>query len=106
MGCSKKDRGILRELGEQIAEIAALPINEQRSELHGRINNLEKAKPPIHIYEVPWHEMDVINELKLRTKDPFCQGIERDLRRILYLWRHMQGDMVVEPAIIQPPLHS
>ena len=102
MGYSREDRGILRELGEQVAEIGALPVNDQRRELHGRINNLEKAKPTFHIYEIPWHEMDVNDELKLRTKDPFCQGIERDLRRTLYLWRHMQGDMVVEPVIVQP----
>jgi len=103
MGYLKRDKGILRELGEKIAEIAAMPINEQRVELHSRINNLEKAKPTVHIYEVPWHEMDVNDELKLRTKDCFCQGIERDLRRILYMWRRMQGDMVVEPVIAQPP---
>jgi len=70
--------------------------------LHRKINNLEKVKPTIHIYQIPWHEMDVNDELKLRTKDPFCQGIERDLRRTLYLWRHMQGDIVVEPVIVQP----
>jgi len=102
MGYSKKDRDILRELGEQIAEVAAMPINEERRELYTRINNLENAKPTVHIYEVPWHEMDVNDELKLRTKDPFCQGIETDLRRTLYMWRHMQGDMVVEPVIVQP----
>jgi len=79
-----------------------MPVNDQRKELHNRINNLEKAKPTFHIYEIPWHEMDVNDELKLRTKDPVCQGIERDLRRTLYLWRHMQGDMVVEPVIVQP----
>jgi len=102
MGYSRKDRGILRELGEQVAEIGAMPVNDQRKELHNRINNLEKAKPTFHIYEIPWHEMDVNDELKLRAKDPFCQGIERDLRRTLYLWRYMQGDMVVEPVIVQP----
>jgi len=102
MGCSKTDMDILRELGRKIAEIAAAPVNEQRKELHRRINNLEKTKPAIVIYEIPWHEMDVNDELKLRTKDPFCQGIERDLRRTIYMWRHMQGDMVVEPRIVQP----
>jgi len=80
-----------------------MPINEHRRELYRKTNNLEKAKPTVHIYEIPWHEMNVDNELTLRTKDPFCQGIEMDLRRILYSWRHMQGDMVVEPAIEQPP---
>jgi hypothetical protein len=102
VGYSEKDREILRELGRQIAKIAAMPINEQRRELCEKINNLEKTKPIIHIYEIPWHEMDVNDELKLRTKDSFCQGIETDLRRTLYQWRHMQGDMVVEPNVEQP----
>lgn len=102
MGYSKKDMVILRELGKEIAEITSLPVNEERKELRRRISNLEKAKPIIHIYEIPWHEMDVNDELKLRTKDSFCQDIEMDLRRTLYQWRYMQGDMVVEPVIEQP----
>jgi hypothetical protein len=103
MSYSTKDKDILRELGKKISEIAAMPINEQRKELHERINNLKKGKTTVHIFEIPWHEMDVNDELKLRTRDPFCQGIERDLKRTLYKWRHMQGDMVVEPVILQPP---
>ena len=102
MGYSRKDKVILRELGEQVAKIGALPANDQRRDLHWRINNLEKAKPTFHIYEIPWHEMDVNDELRLRTKDTFSQSIERDLRRTLYLWRHIQGDMVMEPVIVQP----
>jgi hypothetical protein len=102
MSYSEKDREILRELGRQIARIGSMSINEQRKELYRKIDNLEKTKPIVHIYEVPWHEMDVNDELNLRTKDPFCQGIEVDLRRTLYQWRHMQGDMVVESMIEQP----
>jgi len=102
MGDLKKDINVLRELGEQVARIATLPINDLRRGLFRRINNLEKAKPTVHIYEIPWHEMDVNDELKLTTRDRFCQGIETDLRRTIYSWRHMQGDMVVEPVIEQP----
>jgi len=102
MDYSKSDRDILHDLGKQIAKIATMPINERRRESNRRINNLERAKPAIHIYEIPWHEMDVNNELKLRAKDPFCQGIEMDLRRTLYMWKHMQGDMVVDAVIVQP----
>jgi hypothetical protein len=104
MSYSKKERNILRNLGGKIAEIAAMPINEKRRELYNKINNLEKVKPIIHIYEIPWHEMDVNDELLLRTKDRFCQRIETDLRRTLYLWKHMQGDMVVDSVLEQPLL--
>ena len=97
-----RDKVILRELGVKIAKIASLPINEQRREMHKKTNNLEKTKPTIHIYEVPWHEMDVNNELKLATQNPFCQRIETDMKRTLYMWRHMQADMVVESTVVQP----
>ncbi len=102
MRYTTNDIATLRELGQEIAEIAALPINEHRTELYERINNLERAKPPVHIYEIPWHEMNLNDELTLTTKDPFCQGIEMELRRTLYSWRHMQADMIVEPVIVQP----
>jgi hypothetical protein len=102
MGYSKGDRDILRDLGKQIAIIASMPINEWRRELYRRINNLERAKPTVYIYEIPWHEMDVNDELKLRSKDPFCQGIEMEMRRTLYMWKHMPGDMVVNASIAQP----
>jgi hypothetical protein len=46
--------------------------------------------------------MDVGGELKLRTKHWFCQGIEQNLRRTLYSWEHMSGDMVVDPVMAQP----
>jgi len=101
-GYSKAERDILRDLGKQIAELAAMPINERRRELRGRINNLERVKPVVYIYEIPWHEMDVNDELRLRTKDPLCQGIETDLRRTLYMWKHMPGDMVVDAVVEQP----
>ena len=102
MGYSNNDKEVLQDLGGQVAKIAAMSINEERRELHRRINNLEKAKPTVLIYQIPWNEMDFNDELKLRTMDPLCQSIETELRRTLYLWRHMQGDMVVEPMITQP----
>ncbi|MBM4085811.1 MAG: hypothetical protein FJ272_13565 [Planctomycetes bacterium] len=103
MSISGSDKAVLRELGKQIAEIAALPIQQKRQENHAAINRLERAKPTILIYQVPWHEMDVDGELTLRTQDPFCQGIELNLRRTLYSWKHMPGDMVVGATISSPP---
>ncbi|MEW6357836.1 MAG: hypothetical protein AB1696_15995 [Planctomycetota bacterium] len=104
MTVPEKDRIILRELGAQIAEIAALPIHQQRRENAARINRLEHAKPTIQIYQIPWHEMDVNGELELKTEAPFCQGIEQNFRRTLYCWNHMQGDMTVWAGIGQGPV--
>jgi len=102
VGIPDGDKTILRDLGKQIAEIGALPIQKVHAENHARISNLQRAKPTILIYQEPWNEMDVDGELQLRCEDGFCRGIEVGLRRTLYSWRHMPGDMVVSPVITQP----
>lgn len=96
------DRGIIRELAKQVAEIAALPVQRETISLWKALNDLRPVRPMVHIDGVPWHEMDVDGELTLRTEDPFCRGVENMLRRILYQWRHMRADMVVEPVIVMP----
>jgi len=95
MGVGAKDKEALRGLGKGIAEIAVLDIQQERRELWAKIENLERAKPAISIYQIPWNEMDVDGALDLKTEDPFCRNIERDLRQTLYCWKHMQADMRV-----------
>jgi hypothetical protein len=94
-----KDREVLRELARQVAEIAALPAQAETIRLWKSLNGLRPVRAMVMIDQIPWHEMDVANELTLRTKDPFCRGIETQLRRSLYLWRHMRVDMVVQPVV-------
>jgi hypothetical protein len=104
---SDHDKGILRELASQLAEIAALPVHAERAELWRRLNDLESSRPMVWINEIPWHEMDVDGELTLRTEDPWAQDQERDLRRTLYQWRHLQGDMIVDDYLSCPlAIHS
>jgi len=99
---SKKDKAVLRELGEKYAAIAAHPANKTRRELWRKLNSIERVKPPIYIYEIPWSEMNINDELTIRTQNPLCQGIEQSLRMTIYQWNHMQGDMVVEPVLYAP----
>jgi hypothetical protein len=99
---SENHRRMLRELGKKVADIASLPINGIRKDLWRRVNGLEKVKPPICIYEIPWNEMDVDGELELKTADPMCRQIEWELRETLYRWHHLQADMVVEPVVYSP----
>jgi len=99
---SKRDRDILRELARKIAEIAALPVQRETICLWKALNGLKPVRPMVMIDQIPWHEMDVDGELALETKDDFCRGIETSLRRTLYSWRHMRGDMVVEPVVEVP----
>lgn len=93
----QSDREVLRELGKQIYEIAASPINEEYVELQKKINDLKMVKPIIYVYEIPWHEMDIYGELKLKTKHPLCRRYEERLRRIIYKWNHGLGSPVEDP---------
>ena len=99
---SQTDRALLRGLAEKVAEIASLPVHKQTIDMWRRLNRLEKVKPMVWINEIPWHEMDVDGELELRATDAFCRIQECQLRRTIYLWKHMRGDMVVEPVFYCP----
>ena len=99
MSPNATDRSILQELGKQVAEIAALPIQQQTIALWKKSNGLKPERPMVMIDQVCWHEMNVNDELTLRTQDEASQKFERDLRRTLYSWKHMRADMVVEPVV-------
>ena len=98
----KKDRDILRALAEQVAEIAALPVQQETIALWKASNDLKPVRAMVMIDQISWHEMEVDGELGLRTEDAFCQSIETVLRRTLYRWKHMRADMVVEPVVDVP----
>jgi len=98
----ENDRVILRELGRELAEAAADPINESRREIQRKINRFERTRPWISIFQEPWHELNVDGELDLRCEDDFCRGIEQGLRQTLFKWRHYPGDMTVSAVSVQP----
>ena len=104
---SNDERDVLRRLVAEQAEIASLPIHKEKAELWRRVNQLEPVRPLVWINEIPWHEMDVDNELTLQTTHPWAQQLETQLRRTLYQWRHMPGDMIVNDYIACPKvIHS
>ncbi len=98
-----EDMEILRGLGRLIVEISASPVNEENAELQRRVNNLEMVKPPVYVYEIPWHEMNVGDELTLRTRHPLCRRYEERLRRLIYKWRHGLGVLVDDPRFSSSP---
>ncbi|MBI5093473.1 MAG: hypothetical protein HZB26_13660 [Candidatus Hydrogenedentes bacterium] len=99
---SAQDRNILRELAGQIAEIAALPAQQETISLWKALNALKPVRPMVMIDQIPWHEMEVEHELTLQCENDFCREYETRLRRTLYRWKHLRGDMVVEPMIDVP----
>jgi hypothetical protein len=96
------DLTILRELAARTAEIAALPVQEQKRQLWRRLNALEPERPMVMIDQVCWNEMNLDDELTLSCEEPECRGYEDFLRRTLFQWKRFRVDMVVEPFLRVP----
>ena len=102
-----RDTEVLRRLASELAGYAALPIHAEKARLWQELNDLRSSRPMVWINEIPWHEMNVDDELTLRTEDPWAQDQERDLRRTLYQWRHLPGDMILSDHLVCPlAIHS
>lgn len=99
---STHDKGIIRSLAAEVAEIAALPAQEKKRGMWRRLNGLKPDRPMVMIDQVCWNEMNVDDELTLRCEDPVCRGYENFLRMTLYQWKHFPVDMVVEPFVRVP----
>jgi hypothetical protein len=99
---NRPDSQVLRELVAQLADIAALPVHQEKAELWRRLNDLASVRPMVWINEIPWHEMNVDDELTLRCENEWCRRQEQSLRRELYQWRHMPADMVVSDYLRCP----
>lgn len=95
----KQDKKILRELAKLKAEYAASDKNETTKQLWKRLNSLNDVRPLIWINEIPWHEMDINDELKLVTQSHFSRYLEIILRRSLYYWRHLEVDNIIEATL-------
>ncbi len=97
-----KDRAIVRELAARLAEIAALPVQNEKRAMWRKLNALKPVRPMVMIDQVCWNEMNVNDELTLHCLDPECRRYEEQLRRTLFQWNHFPVDMVVEPFICVP----
>lgn len=92
----------LRELAKEIAEIAHLPIQNEKKMLWTANNDLKPIRPMVYIDQLPWHEFKALDEMKLRCEDPFLRTVEQGMRETLYRWKHFPCDMVVENRIDIP----
>ena len=95
---STGDKHILRELAKQQMELAADDKNRERESRIRQMHSLKAVRPPVWIDEIPWHEMDINDELALRCESERAREMERDFRRVLFRWKYFQADMVVEDA--------
>ena len=104
---AQKDKEILRRLAAELAEIATLPVHREKARLWAALNDLKSARPMVWTNEICWNEMNVNDELTLGCEHPWAQDQERELRRTIYQWRHLPGDMVVSSYLTCPlAIHS
>jgi hypothetical protein len=94
---TRRDRKILRELAEQEAKIAILPVHKEKIKMWKNLNDLKQVRPMVlfSAHEIPWHEMNVDDELTLITSTEFARALELKIRKTLYRWKHMRVDMIV-----------
>ena len=99
---NQHDIEILRPLLQQYAEIAALPVQDATRKLWLENNSRTGGRPMVLVDQICWDEMDVDGSLRLECQDPYWRDVECDLRRKLYLWKHMPVDKVYNPYLSLP----
>jgi hypothetical protein len=102
MTITKQDKDILRRLASEVAQIAAQPVHREKAGLWKKLNRLEKVRPLVLMYQVPWQEMNVNDELTLQTTDLWAQDLERQFRETIYQWTHFPADMIVPDHLSSP----
>ncbi len=103
---SENDKQILRKLAERYSQIASEEINKERASLWTDLNDLKSKRPMVWINEICWHEMNYNDELTLQCEGEFAKSIEDPLRKTIYQWDHLQGDMVVNNFIDCPAVFT
>ncbi len=96
------DKDILKQLGQEIAEISALSVHKEKAELWQRLNDLEAVRPMVWINEVPWNEMNINDELTLKCQNDWARDLEDRMRKTIFQWKYFPADMVVSDFIECP----
>ena len=96
MRITPEEKDTLRELAKRYAELAALPVQDERRERARDINGLIPRRPMVWIHEIPWHEMDIGGKLRLVCADESAREMEWFFRSALFRWEYFQADAVLE----------
>jgi len=98
----KNDICVIRELAEQVAGIAAKPVQEERRRLWRDHNSFIRTRPPIYMrWFACAHE--VIGQ-DMKCEDPFWRGHESGLRQLV-VQDTLEDDYIIEPWITQRASH-
>lgn len=99
----EREQNILRDLARRVAEIASLPIMEERRGLWRKHNSLSPGRPMILIFpEGAWREL--LPESSLECSDGQARRWEAALRRRIYYHEHFDDDTVIENDWLVPKI--
>ena len=99
-----RDTLVLRALAQQVADIAAKDVQDQRRDLWSRHNSLQRTRPLIYVrWFACWRE--VMPAAHLRCEDPFFRHYEDVLLQSIYQDR-VGDDFIIEPWIAVPAVYS
>lgn len=96
MTYTPKERDLLRELARRVAEIAALPAQQEKRRLWTAHNRLRGERPMVLCYpEGAW--LECIPPDSILCRDPVLYGWEKRLRMQLFCQEQLRDDTIVEP---------
>ncbi len=105
MEFSDRDKEVLRSLASKVAEIAALPEQEEKKKLWKKHNSLEDTRPLIFCDpENGWNE--IITEDQIQCKNDIARHWEVTLRKELFWGELMGDDKVIEPYFNIPHVYD
>ncbi|MDX2111605.1 MAG: hypothetical protein SFY80_15345 [Verrucomicrobiota bacterium] len=97
-----EDRNILRNLARQVADIAALPIQQERIRLWKKHNSLQPERPMILIFpEGSWGEL-LPADTQPHCSHPYLRQFEHRMRMSIYEFNHFDSDNVITASLDVP----
>ena len=95
------DIAVLRGLAQRYAEIAALPVQEEKRKMWSDHNDLKPTRVPIIASFGMWNvwAREVFCDANMKCQDPFYRQYERTLRQWIFQHEEIGDDTIQEPWI-------
>ena len=96
-----KDLLVLRKLAARYAEIAALPVQEEKRMLWTDHFSLKRTRVPVLATYGMWNVWcrEVFGDDRMECEDPFFRNVERDLKMRIFQHEVVGDDTIQEPWI-------
>ena len=95
----QQDKQVIRDMATRYAEIAALPIQEEKRTMWAEHFSLKRTRVPILATYGMWNVWcrEVFGDSRMQCEDPFYRTYERDLRMRIFQHEVVGDDVVQEP---------